>query len=129
MVIPQADMDDDPRIRAALVDLLYRQSYGVMFASVIVPWPVSYALWHAVPHLQLVAWAGALYVVTGARWLLSYSYFHRKDDGSPPEVWARRFMPLSLLLSLLWGAFGWIGFTPDHPHFIAFTAIVLVTMA
>ncbi|MBI2739225.1 MAG: response regulator [Rhodospirillales bacterium] len=122
-------MDDDPRIRAALVDLLYRQSYGVMFASVIVPWPVSYALWHAVPHLQLVAWAGALYVVTGARWLLSYSYFHRKDDGTPPEVWARRFMPLSLLLSLLWGAFGWIGFTPDHPHFIAFTAIVLVTMA
>lgn len=125
----QADTGDGKRIQAALVDLLYRQSHGVMFASLVVPWPVVYVLWHAVPRSHLLIWAAALYVVTGARWFLSYRYSHRKDDAIRPEVWARRFMPLSLLLSLLWGAFGWIGFTPSEPHFIAFTAIVLATMA
>ncbi|WP_244448732.1 hybrid sensor histidine kinase/response regulator [Bosea sp. LC85] len=126
MPIPQKP---GARLRAALVELLYRQSRAVLFANLVIPWPVAYVLREAVPGRQLLIWIGAVYALTGARLLLSYRYFRRGDQAPGPEVWARRFTVLSVLSSLLWGGVGWIGFVPSEPHLIAFVCIVLTGMS
>lgn len=117
------------RLREALVDLLYRQSRAVLFANLIIPWPVAYVLGEAVPGHKLLIWIGAIYALTGARLLLSHRYFRRVDDRVDAVAWARRFTLLSILSSLLWGAIGWIGFLPEQPHLIAFVCIVLTGMS
>ncbi len=119
----------EARLRAALVELLYRQSRAVLLANLIIPWPVASVLREAVPGRQLLIWIGAIYVLTGARLLLSHRYFRRGDDTAGPDVWARRFTILSVPSSLLWGAIGWIGFVPAEPHLVAFVCIVLTGMS
>ncbi|MBN8941435.1 MAG: hybrid sensor histidine kinase/response regulator [Rhizobiales bacterium] len=95
----------------------------------VVPWPVVYVLWGAVPASALIAWAAAIYAVTGARWFLSRRYFLAAGDAAGRAAWARRFTLLSILWSLTWGALGWIGFVPDQAHLIAFVCIVLTGMS
>lgn len=129
MTIAEAGASGEVRLRAALVDLLYRQSYGAMIASVVVPWPVVYVLWGSVPASALLTWAAAIHLMTGARWLLSRRYFRRTGDTAGLETWARRFTSLSILWSLSWGALGWIGFVPSQAHLIAFVCIVLTGMS
>ena len=133
MTISQTDLQTDggkeARLQAALIDFLYRQSYGSMIASLVVPWPVVYVLRDAVPLAELLTWAAAIQATTAARWLLVRRYFRRSDGDPGIAIWARRFTLLSILWSLSWGALGWIGFVPAEPHLIAFVCIVLVGMA
>ncbi|QCI68640.1 hybrid sensor histidine kinase/response regulator [Phreatobacter stygius] len=125
----QTEANGEARLQAALVDLLYRQSYGAMIASIVVPWPVVYVLWGTVAGPLLLTWAAAIYALTGARWLLSRRYFQRASDSPGFAVWARRFTLLSILWSLAWGALGWIGFVPTQAHLVAFVCIVLTGMS
>ena len=125
----QGDRRKDERLQAALIDLLYRQSRAVMFANLIIPWPVAYVLRHVVPGGQLLAWVASIYVLTGARLYLSHLYFRSQGKGRVPLAWARSFTLLSVVSSLLWGVVGWIGFVPAEPHLIAFVCIVIVGMA
>lgn len=116
-------------MQAGLIDLLFRQSRAILLANFVIPWPVAYVLREAVPGQQLLAWIGAIYVLTGARLLVSRSYFRRGAAAAGPLVWAHRFTLLSILSSLLWGVIGWIGFVPEQPHLIAFVCIVLTGMS
>jgi signal transduction histidine kinase len=129
MTISQTDAGKEARLQGALIDFLFRQSYGSMIASLVVPWPVVYVLRDAVPVAELLIWAAAIQAMTAARWLLVRRYFRRSDGDPGIAVWARRFTMLSILWSLSWGALGWIGFVPAEPHLIAFVCIVLVGMA
>lgn len=129
MTASPMSQDSSSRLHAALVDLLYRQSRAILLANLVIPWPVAYVLRGAVPASQLVGWIGAIYLLTGARLLLSRGYFRRTDGKAGAASWARRFTALSFLSSLLWGALGWIGFEPTQPHLIAFVCIVLTGMS
>ena len=129
MTISQTDAGKEARLQAALIDFLYRQSYGSMIASLVVPWPVVYVLRDAVPVPNLLIWAATIQAMTGARWLLVRRYFLRSAGDPGIAIWARRFTLLSILWSLSWGALGWIGFVPAQPHLIAFVCIVLTGMA
>lgn len=119
----------EERVQAGLIDLLFRQSRAILLANFVIPWPVAYVLREAVPAQQLLAWIGAIHVLTGARLLVSRSYFRRDAEAAGPLAWAHRFTLLSILSSLLWGAIGWIGFVPEQPHLIAFVCIVLTGMS
>lgn len=127
-VIP-APSDSKTPLRAALVELLYRQSRAILLANLLIPWPVAYVLRETVPTGQLLGWIGAIYLLTAARLLLSRRYFARTDGEAEAPKWAWRFTLLSVLSSLLWGALGWIGFEPAQPHLIAFVCIVLTGMS
>ncbi|WP_296385475.1 ATP-binding protein [Reyranella sp.] len=129
MTISQTDAGREARFQAALIDFLYRQSYGSMIASLVVPWPVVYVLRNAAPVAELLIWAAAIQATMGARWLLVRRYFRRSAGGPGIATWARRFTVLSILWSLSWGALGWIGFVPAQPHLIAFVCIVLTGMS
>ena len=129
MTISQTDAGREARLQTALIDFLYRQSYGSMIASLVVPWPVVYVLSGAVPIPHLLIWAAAIQATTAARWLLVRRYFRRRAGDPGIDVWARRFSVLSILWSLSWGTLGFIGFVPAQPHLIAFVCIVLTGMA
>lgn len=129
MTLSQTDAGSEARLQGALIDFLYRQSYGSMIASLVVPWPVVWVLRDAVPVPHLLIWAATIQTVTAARWLLVRRYFRRNDGDPGIATWARRFTLLSILWSLSWGALGWIGFVPAQPHLIAFVCIVLTGMA
>ncbi|MBA8878978.1 ATP-binding response regulator [Phyllobacterium myrsinacearum] len=113
-----------------LVDLLYRQSYAVLFANFVIPLPVVYVLWNSVQSGFLLSWMGMIYCLTVARVLVSHRYFKRYR-GEPARTtedttsWAWLFTILSWASSLLWGMFGWFGFLAAEPQLQAFTTIVL----
>ncbi|KAB0268850.1 ATP-binding protein [Microvirga brassicacearum] len=117
------------REKAALVDLLFRQSRAVLFANLIIPIPVAYVLWEVAAERWLLLWIATIWLLTGVRILLSHRYFADSEKASRAGSWARHFTVLSIFSSLLWGAIGWIGFVPQEPHFIAFVCIVLTGMS
>ncbi len=120
----------EQRLQPHLVDLLYRQSYAVLFSNFVIPLPVAYVLWNAVPDKILLSWMAAIYCLTIARVWVSRSYFTLPRHGNNrtvenPRSWAWRFTILSWVSSALWGLFGWFGFLSAEPQFQAFTTIVL----
>lgn len=86
-VIP-APPDSKTRLRAALVELLYRQSRAILLANLLIPWPVAYVPRETVPAGQLLGWIGAIYLLTAARLLLSRRYFARTDGEAEAPKWA-----------------------------------------
>jgi signal transduction histidine kinase len=120
----------DQHLQPHLIDLLYRQSYAVLFANFIIPLPVLYVLWNFVQSELLVSWVGAIYCLTIARVLTSRRYFGRpkseaEQAGTVLSAWAWRFTILSWASSALWGLLGWFGFLSAEPQMQAFTTIVL----
>jgi signal transduction histidine kinase/CheY-like chemotaxis protein len=120
----------EQRLQPHLVDLLYRQSYAVLFSNFVIPLPVAYVLWDAVPDEILLSWMAAIYGLTIARVWVSHRYFglpwrRNNQTAENPLSWAWRFTVLSWASSALWGLFGWFGFLSAEPQFQAFTTIVL----
>jgi hypothetical protein len=115
-------------VSAALVDLLYRQSNAVLFANFVIALPVFHVLRPSVPVHMLFGWMAAVYLLTTLRIGLSWRYFRHRGDASP-QAWARRFMVLSWLSSLLWGAVGSSILLPPEPQLVAFCCIVLAGMS
>jgi hypothetical protein len=114
-----------------LIDLLFRQSYAVLFANFAIPLPVAYVLREWVPENLLLAWIAALYVLTAARIFIDWRYrlepvARRNRDW---RRWAWRFTLLSWASSGLWGALGWFAFQPDEPQTLAFICIVITGIA
>ncbi|MDK3022180.1 hybrid sensor histidine kinase/response regulator [Cupriavidus taiwanensis] len=115
-------------VAAAMVDLLYRQSNAVLFANFVIALPVCYVLRPSVPAPLLAAWVAAVYLLTTLRIGLSWRYF-RRGGSAAPQAWARRFMVLSWVSSLLWGAVGSSMLLPPEPQLVAFCCIVLAGMS
>ena len=109
----------------ALIDLLYRQSYAILFANLVIPLPVAYVLRNEVPLATLLGWVGAMYGLTAARVVLAQLYFRREAGAVPAHIWAWRATWFSWVSAALWGAVGWVGFIPGDPDLAAFTCIVL----
>ncbi len=120
----------EQRLQPHLVDLLYRQSYAVLFSNFVIPLPVAYMLWNFVADSVLLWWMAAIYGLTIARVLVSRQYFKRARRGADQPVansrsWAWGFAILSWVSSSLWGLLGWFGFLSTQPQLQAFTTIVL----
>lgn len=115
-------------VAAAMVDLLYRQSNAVLFANFVIALPVFYVLRSSVPLPMLAGWMAAVYLLTTLRIGMSWRYFRHGGEASP-QAWARRFMVLSWLSSLLWGAVGSSILLPPEPQLVAFCCIVLAGMS
>ncbi|KAB0493654.1 ATP-binding response regulator [Pseudomonas vancouverensis] len=113
--------------RKYFVDLLFRQSYAVLFANFVIPWPVAFVFRHAVPWSWSAVWIVAMYGLTTCRVLHSRRYFAqaKRDVSLRPQHWGWLAAVLSWLSSLLWGVLGWIGFATGDPQLQAFTCVVL----
>lgn len=113
--------------RKQLVDLLYRQSYAVLFANFVIPLPVAYVLRDALVLNEIIVWILGMYGLTLVRLVLSRRYFSRSATMEPREAanWGWRAALLSWWSSLLWGVLGWVGFAMGDPQLLAFTCVVL----
>ena len=117
-------MQDD-KVRQALVELLYRNSYGVVISNIVTSSAAVYILREVVSLTWLLGWLGALYLLTASRVLASRRFF---GSGRKPEtfmLWAWLAAAFSWVSGLLWGTVGWVGFLPENPVVLSFTVIVL----
>jgi signal transduction histidine kinase/CheY-like chemotaxis protein len=115
----------DDRIREALVELLYRNSYGVVAANVLISLPAAYILSSVVSPRWFVGWLAALYLLTAARVVAARLFFRHVGKGGSVARWAWLAAVMSWLSGLMWGMLGWVGFLPHEPLLFAFTVIVL----
>jgi len=117
-------MQED-RIRQALTELLYRNSYGVIISNVVISLGAIYVLKNAVPTSWITGWLVALYSLTAIRVFASRQFFSRQRDPQSIERWAWLAASFSWISGLLWGGLGWAGFLPEAPIVLSFTVIVL----
>ncbi|ODT05666.1 MAG: hybrid sensor histidine kinase/response regulator [Mesorhizobium sp. SCN 65-20] len=117
-------MQED-KIRRALVELLYRNSYGVVISNIVISMAAIYVLSSAVSVTWLATWLGALYLLTATRVFATRQFVRRKSDSGSLMRWAWMAAAFSWVSGLLWGALGWAGFMPEEPVVLSFTVIVL----
>lgn len=124
-------METREHLQPLLIDLLFRQSYAVLFANFAIPLPVAYVLHDLIPADLLLTWIAALYLLTIARIFLDWQYRRQQDDQRREHWrrWAWRFTLLSWASSALWGALGWFAFLPAEPQTLAFICIVITGIA
>ncbi|MDF3867873.1 ATP-binding protein [Pseudomonas denitrificans (nom. rej.)] len=108
-----------------LVELLFRQSYAVLFANLVIPLPVLYIFRNALSPTTMVFWLVALYALTLGRIVLARTYFRQAPARAQGHGWLWSNTLLSWASSLLWGWLGWAGFAHGDPQLFAFTCIVL----
>lgn len=117
-------MHNSPQQRD-LVDLLFRQSYAVLFANLVIPLPVLFIFRNALSPTAMVCWLAALYALTLGRIVLARTYFRQAPARAQGRNWLWSATLLSWASSLLWGWLGWAGFVHGDPQLFAFTCIVL----
>jgi signal transduction histidine kinase len=117
-------MQED-KIREALVELLYRNSYGVVVANILISSAAAYVLRNTVSTNWLIGWLGALYLLTAIRVLAARRFFSRASEPMSALHWAWLAAAFSCVSGLLWGMLGWVGFLPEQPIIFSFTVIVL----
>lgn len=117
-------MQED-RIRQALTELLYRNSYGVIISNIVISLGAIYVLKNAVPMSWITGWLIALYALTAIRVFASRRFFSHQRDPQSIQRWAWLAASFSWISGLLWGGLGWAGFLPEAPIVLSFTVIVL----
>lgn len=115
----------EEKIRQALIELLYRNSYGVVISNIVVSLAAISVLRDVVSASWLAGWVGALYLLILLRVLASRRFFSRPRDTRSTMRWAWLAAAFTWLSGLLWGTVGWIGFLPEEPIVLSFTVIVL----
>jgi signal transduction histidine kinase len=117
-------MQED-KIRESLVELLYRNSYGVVVANILISLAAAYVLRNTVSANWLIEWLGALYLLTAIRVLAARRFFSRDREPASALRWGWLAAAFSCVSGLLWGMLGWVGFLPQEPVLFSFTVIVL----
>lgn len=113
-------------VAAELATLLYRQSYGVLFANFAVAVPVAYVMREIVPGGPLLAWLGAVYLLTLARVVVCRRFLRR--GAGPLRPWITGFCALSWSSGLLWGLAGLAAVLSGQDMMLAFGCVILAGM-
>lgn len=113
-------------VAAELATLLYRQSYGVLFANFAVAVPVAYVMREIVPGGPLLAWLGAVYLLTLARVVVCRRFLRR--GAGPLRPWVAGFCALSWSSGLLWGLAGLAAVLSGQDMILAFGCVILAGM-
>ncbi|MGH8622779.1 MAG: PAS domain S-box protein, partial [Burkholderiales bacterium] len=112
-------------VYAEQVRQLYRLSRPGYLATLVNSSILVFALWGVVSNTLLGAWLCAMYLVTGARYLLYRAHLAVNPPDAEARRWARRFVSGAGAAGLLWGIAG-LALYPESslPH--QFLVIFLV---
>ncbi|WYX52045.1 HAMP domain-containing sensor histidine kinase [Achromobacter xylosoxidans] len=113
-------------VATELATLLYKQSYGVLFANFAVALPVVYVMRNAAPDWLLASWIAVVYALTLARVLVCHRFLRRGPG--PLRPWIRGFCLLSWTSGLLWGLAGVVAVLSGQDMMLAFGCVMLAGM-
>ena len=111
-------------VKSEQIRTLFRQSVPVLLANLIVGAILCVALWTSTPRPQLLAWMGAVALLTLARVELRRRYWRRRPVAADSAPWGRGFMLGSGSAGALWGLACFLFFDRSTPM-----AQLLVTFA
>ena len=115
--IPSEDPDIILKVREALIQQLYKQTWvGVTGVSVITL-SVCIALWQVLPHWHLVLWAGISVILSIARIILCTSFQRKSPSGKDINWWANVHVITVTASGFLWALpsfFMWPHNSPIH---------------
>ncbi|MES1182399.1 MAG: response regulator [Myxococcales bacterium] len=100
-------------VRSEEIRALFERGAPVVVANVLVATVVVATLWNEISRERLVAWLSAIVVLSLLRALLQRSYARERPGEADLDAWGRRFVLGSTSSGLLWGAAGWLFFTPQ----------------
>jgi diguanylate cyclase (GGDEF)-like protein/PAS domain S-box-containing protein len=101
-----AEQVTDNRVYAEQVRQLYRLSRPGYLGTLISSSILVFALWGIVSSTLLGAWITAMFVVTGARFLLYRAYRGLNPPDADARRWVRRFVTGAAAAGVLWGIAG-----------------------
>ena len=101
-----AEQVTDNRVYAEQVRQLYRLSRPGYLGTLVCSSILVFALWGIVSSTLLGAWLTAMFLVTGARFLLYRAYQGLNPPAADARRWARRFVTGAATAGLLWGVAG-----------------------
>ncbi|HHH39758.1 MAG TPA: hypothetical protein ENK50_09310, partial [Sedimenticola sp.] len=91
------------RARADEIQLLYRQSFPAVVASLVTGLLVCILLWPVQRHAILVGWFGALLLSTSARVVVFLRYWIMQPEGTTLLKWERPYRLTLLASAAIWG--------------------------
>jgi signal transduction histidine kinase/ActR/RegA family two-component response regulator len=100
-------------VRSEEIRALFGQGGPVLAANVLVAAVIVTTLWTEASRVQLVAWLSAVVLLSFVRSLLQRGYTREQPTDADIDAWGRRFVLGSVSSGLLWGAAGWLFFTPE----------------
>jgi len=100
-------------VRSEEIRALFERGAPVVVANVLVATVVVATLWNEISRQRLVAWLSAILALSLLRALLQRSYARERPGEADLDAWGRRFVLGSTSSGLLWGAAGWLFFTPQ----------------
>jgi diguanylate cyclase (GGDEF)-like protein len=104
----------DAYVRAEQVRGVFQQALPAQLLSIAAAGVICYALWGVSDHSRLLWWLAILTVATLGRIGLSLA-FARLGMGANILRWEVAFIASLAVVSLIWGAGGWIIMPPDSP--------------
>lgn len=115
-------------IRDEQIRILYRQARVVFLPNLVAAPAVAYVLWSQVPQAQLLAWAAAVYLLTGGRALLVWLHGRRPRGMQDSRGWGRSLVAANGISGVLWGIAAFFFFAGVEPLSQAFLIVTVAAM-
>lgn len=130
-MVGEATVNDpeNERLVAHQVDRLYGGLPAILVNLAVMPVVVGVAFWGSVPRPILVTWVVLSLLLLALRYVLMKAYQHRTQRVQDALRWAQWFTLTSLGSGVLWGAAGWMFFSPDSAALQVFLYTSLVGLA
>jgi signal transduction histidine kinase len=116
-------------IRDEQVRVLYRQARVVFIPNVVATPAIVYVLWSALPHVALLSWLAAMYLVTALRAFLVWMYGRVPREGEENRRWGWALAAMNMVSGAGWGAAGFYFVGYSDPLSQAFVIVTLAAMA
>jgi len=112
---------EDPQIllkvREALVQQLYKQTWVGLAGVFVITLAVSLTLWQVLPHWKLLLWAGTSVLLTIVRVVLNASFYRQSPKGADIHRWANLHVIGVTASGIMWALpslFLWPDNSPVH---------------
>ena len=118
-------LGDEAKLRAELVETLYRQKPTVLFVGILNAAIVTFVVWGVTPHPWPAVWLIAICAVALARLVPLWWYRRQPASARNTQAWAGLFAASAAANGIVWGASGVLFFTPDLVLYQVFLAFVI----
>jgi len=103
---------EDCRVRAELVNVLYRHAPSMLVGACVACALVGFLLWGRVPAGAFAIWIAINLSLTAARMGLVVAYFRHKPRNEQVHRWAYAYAVFAGLAGIVWGALTVLFFNP-----------------